>query len=258
VDLIYSAKNYIKYRLSAGTRHDVHSPFVYDLLNNVIRDKTPYYGFEVIESLRSKHQLDRKLISISDFGTGKNLRTERISDIVKNAVQPKKYSQLLFRLVNYFEPRYVLELGTSLGITTLYLSLPNKDIRIITLEGSSEISKIAKHNFNRLKRTNIEQITGEFNEVLPVALKKFPQVDIVYFDGNHRKEPTLNYFKACLPKANENSIFIFDDIHWDKDMNDAWEEIKADESVTLSIDLFKLGIVFFRKGIERQHFVLKF
>jgi predicted O-methyltransferase YrrM len=160
--------------------------------------------------------------------------------------------------VNRFSPEHTLELGTSLGITTLYLSLPKQQNQIITLEGCPETAALALANFRRLKRTNIELLSGEFSDTLPLALKKLPRLDLVYFDGNHRKEPTLNYFETCLPQATEDSIFIFDDIHWDPGMESAWEEIKKHHRVSLTIDLFELGLVFFRRGMVKQDFVLKY
>jgi predicted O-methyltransferase YrrM len=258
VDLLLAAKNYIRYRLLAGTPHDVHSPFVFELLNNVIRDETPYYGFDLVESLRSKHLLDGKKISITDYGTGQKHRQEKISDIAKRSVKPRKYAQLLFRLVNRFQSQNILEIGTSLGLTTLYLSLPKKDSRVVTLEGCKELSELARQNFSKLKRSNIELIEGDFGDTLPSTLKKFDRLDFVYFDGNHRKDATLSYFRQCLPLAHADTVFVFDDIHWSREMEVAWNEITADPKVKVSIDLFQLGIVFFRNGIIKQHFVLKY
>ena len=185
MEKLFSAGNYFKYRLHADTPHDIHSPFVYDLLNNILLDKTPYYGFDLIESIRDKHLLNNCKINIKDFGTGKKQRTVLVSDIAKKAVKPKKYAQLLFRLVNRFSSENILEIGTSLGITTLYLSMPNTKSRIITLEGSPEIAAIAKNNFELIQRRNIELICGEFEESLPIALLKFKRLDLVYFDGRH-------------------------------------------------------------------------
>ena len=256
MDKLLIAGNYLKYRLRAKNAHDIHSPFVFDLLNNVIKDKTPYYGFDLIDSLRSHLLLNKQKVNITDFGTGKSHRNELVCNITKKAVKPKKYAELLFRLVNKFASKNILELGTSLGITTLYLSLPNKNNNIITLEGSPEIAAIAKENFKKMNRPNIEIIVGEFEETLPIALSKFTQLDLVFFDGNHRKIPTLSYFEKCLKLSTENTIFIFDDIHWNREMEVAWEMIKEHLSVTISIDLFQMGLVFFRKGVVKQHFTL--
>lgn len=258
MEKLFLADNYLKYRLRAYTAHDIHSPFVYDLFNNILSDKTPYYGFDLIESIRAKQLLNNSKINIKDFGTGEKQRTVLVSDIAKKAIKPKKYAQLLFRLVNKFSSENILEIGTSLGITTLYLSMPNSKNRIITLEGSPEIAAIAKNNFALIQRKNIELICGEFEESLPIALLKLKKLDLVYFDGNHRRNPTLSYFERCLHLSTEDSIFIFDDIYWSKEMEIAWKEIKKNPKVTLSIDLFQLGIVFFKKGLEKQHFTLRY
>src|SRR5205085_10137569 len=122
MDTLFAARNYLKYRFRASNAHGIHSPFVFDLLNNVIHDKSEFYGFELIESLRSKLLLDHHRIKVTDFGTGKKFREQSISSIAAKSVKSKKYAQLLFRLANKFKPETILELGTSLGISTLYLS----------------------------------------------------------------------------------------------------------------------------------------
>ena len=254
----FTAWQFLKYQLSAGNAHNVHSPFVYELFNNVIHDKTPYYGFDLIESLRARHLLNKIKINIIDYGTGKKIRSEFICEVARKSLQQKKYAQLLFRLVNRFASNNILEIGTSLGISTLYLSLPDKKNHVFTLEGSPEIAALAQKNFNLLKRDNIELICGEFEESLPIVLKKNPNLDLIYFDGNHQKDATLSYFYQCLSNATEKTIFVFDDIYWSSEMNIAWEEIKNHPSVTLSIDLFQFGIVFFHKGQVKQHFTLRF
>ena len=250
-------RDYLRYRLTSLTAHDIHSPFVFDLLNDVIVDQTPFYGFELIESLRAKHLFDQSVIRIKDFGTRSD-RDAKISTIARTSLKPKKYAQLLFRLVNHFKCENILEIGTSLGITSLYLSFPNANARVITLEGSSALAGLASKNFERLKRKNLEVIVGEFGETLPKALDKFGKVDFVYFDGNHRLDPTLQYFKQCLQHSHAESVFVFDDIHWSREMQEAWLSICNHESVTCTIDLFQLGLVFFRTGMTKQHFTIKY
>jgi predicted O-methyltransferase YrrM len=258
VNIFFYAIQYLSYRFRSGNAHDIHSPFVFDLFNNVINDHTPYYGFDLIESVRDGLLISNEKINLVDFGTGRNNRRSSIRTIAKTSVKPKKYAQLLFRLINRFAAEHILEIGTSLGITTLYLSLPDKKNQVITLEGSLMTAEIAIKIFNRLKRSNIELLCGEFDETLPLAIQKLKRLDFIYFDGNHRKESTLSYFNKCKQFKTEESIFVFDDIHWSRSMHSAWEEIKNDKDVTISIDLFQLGIVFFRKGLPKQHFILKF
>jgi predicted O-methyltransferase YrrM len=260
VDKLFSVSNFLKYRISGGTAHDVHSPFVFDMLNNVINDQTPFYCFGPIESLRAKLLLDERTIEVSDFGAGSTGEkvAKKVSTIAKKSLQNKKYAQLIFRLVNFSNAKHILELGTSLGTTSLYIANAAKKSHFISMEGCPEIAKIAKENFDRLKCKNIELVIGNFDERLPETLEKLDQVDLVYFDGNHRKKATLDYFNMCLTKKTNDSIFIFDDIYWSREMKTAWDEIIKNENVTISIDLFKLGIVFFRSGIPKQHFQLKF
>lgn len=205
---------------------------------------------------------DETVIPITDFGAGSrlNLSQERkVSAIAKSSLKPKKYSQLLFRMVNYFQPSFVLELGTSLGITSSYLASGNNNAKVITMEGSPHVAAIARKNFEWLQLKNISVIEGNFDETLPKLISSTQTADFVFIDGNHRKEPTIRYFEQLLPKISSNSIFIFDDIHWSKEMEEAWETIKQHDAVTLSIDLFFIGIIFFRKEQkEKQHFTIRF
>ncbi len=251
---------YLRYRLVSSDEHGLHSPFVFDLYNNVIKDETPFYVFHLIESIRAKMLLSDEKISVHDFGTGRTSSRKKrsLQFIAKHYVKPAKYGQLLFRLVNRFQPQHVLELGTSLGITTMYLASTSTKSNVITVEGCPNTAAKAAQNFETAGIKNIEQLIGEFSETLPVALKKIPQFDFVFVDGNHRKDATLSYFHLCLSKHTEDSVFIFDDIHWSSEMQEAWKTIQQHEAVTLTIDLFFIGLVFFRKGIPKQHFVLKY
>jgi predicted O-methyltransferase YrrM len=252
---------YLRYRLVARDEHALHSPFVFDLYTGVICDETPFYIYEVIESIRAEMLLSDRKIIVHDFGTGgKKAQTQELSlhFITKHYLKSKKYGQLLFRMVNRFQPSFVLELGTSLGITTLYLASPSGKASIITLEGCPNTAAAAKNNFRIAGVRNILSITGEFNSSLTEALNKVPRLDFVYFDGNHEEEATLDYFNRCLTRHDENSVFVFDDIHWSGGMQKAWKRIQLHENVTLTIDLFRVGIVFFRTGIPKQHYILKF
>ncbi|REJ81357.1 MAG: SAM-dependent methyltransferase [Bacteroidetes bacterium] len=258
---IFSAGRLLQYRLLSGSPNSVHSPFVFELYNTVIRDKTPFYFHLDVESLRSKMLLDNTVIDVRDFGTGGKKNSRRklsVRYIASHFVQGKKYGALLSRLVNHFKPRGILELGTSLGITTLYMALPDKNAKLITLEGCPETANLAAKNFSRLGASNIELRVGEFGSTLEEACRDLKQLDFVLFDGNHRYESTMKYFHTCLNYVDEESVFVFDDIYWSPQMEKAWKEIKANEKISVSIDLYHMGLVFFRKGIPKQDFVLKF
>lgn len=260
MEKLFTAAKFIQYKLTSGNPHNVHSPFVFELLNNVILDTTPYYCYEPIEAVRSKMLLDNRSIQVQDFGTGNHSTnsTKKISDIAIGSLQQKKYAQLIFRLINNLRAITILELGTSLGITTLYLAMAAKKNTVISLEGSNQIAGIAQENFDHLRIENIELMKGPFDQTLPLALLKIKSADFIYFDGNHTKDATLNYFNLCLQHKSENSVFVFDDIHWSKEMNHAWKEIYHHPEVSISIDLFKIGIVFFKSGIPKQHYRLNY
>ena len=240
----------------------MHSPFVFDFILNVLNNKKNYQPTLEIEELRTELLRNDTIISVDDLGAGsrkKSSQQKTIKSLAKNAVKPKKYSQLLFRLAKHYQPKNIIELGTSLGITTAYLSKANSTGEIITIEGSPEIAAIAKVNFKKLACSNIQLINGNFDNTLPTAISQLSTIDLAYIDGNHRLEPTLNYFEQFLSRTNNDSILVFDDIHWSKEMDQAWEKIKAHPSVRCTIDIFFLGFVFFRQEFkQKQDFVIRF
>lgn len=204
---------------------------------------------------------NKRTIEVKDFGAGSSVlktNTRKVKDIVRHSAKPAKYAQLLFRLVNYFQPKTILELGTSLGISTLYLAMANSKTKVISIEGSETIATLARENFKLLNVENIELIIGNFDKVLPAQLQKINCADFVFFDGNHRKTPTLSYYEQCLHYAHNNSVFVFDDIHWSQEMEEAWQTIKQHPRVTITIDLFFMGLVFFKTEQAKEHFVLRF
>lgn len=261
VNKIRFAFRYFLHLLKSRTRHGTHSPFVYSLLDEVIYDTAHFYAFDEIENLRKNLLKDKRSITISDFGAGSkinNSRTRLIKDIAANSAKPPKYGQLIFRLVKKFKPTIMLELGTSLGISALYHAAAVPKSRLITLEGCPETAATAKENFEKMKAGNVEIVVGNFDETLAQTLEKITRLDYVFFDGNHRKVPTLHYFRQCLSKVHNDSVFVFDDIYWSSEMEEAWEEIKADKSVSVTIDLFFLGLVFFRKEQAKENFVIRY
>ena len=255
---------YLSFYLSASNNkgHGIHSPFVFEFITNVLNDKTQYPEYENVEKLRELLVQDDGVLTVEDFGAG-SLRDKTarrtIASIAKNAAKPPKYGQLLFRVVKYYGVQHILELGTSLGLSTSYLSLAQPDSKLITMEGASSVAARARQNFDSLDLQNISIIEGNFDQTLFSALTQMPKVDFVFVDGNHRREPTERYFNQLLPAVNNNSILIFDDIHWSREMEQAWETIIQNSSVRCSIDLFFAGILFFRQEFkEKQHFRIRF
>lgn len=250
---------YIKFLLKSSNEHGVHSPFVYDLVTKCFYKKTNVKSWS--NFLGSKHKLldNKSFIKVTDFGSGskifkKNLR--QVSKISKVAGISNNKAKLLIKIVNYYKPENCLEIGTSLGLATTSIKIGNKNSKITTLEGCPETSKIANDLFINNNFKDIHIITGNFIETLPKVTKN-NKYDFIYFDGNHNKKSTLEYFEACLETAHNNSFWIFDDIYWNKEMQEAWKEIKIHPKVTVTIDVFHWGIVFFRIEQAKEHFTIR-
>ncbi|NQX54945.1 class I SAM-dependent methyltransferase [Pedobacter panaciterrae] len=253
--------DYLKHRFTSKSRHGTHSPFVYKLTDEVIYDFKSKSEYKSIEAQRKKLFNDDSLVTVTDLGAGSHLnknRTKKVSQIAKNALKNPALAQLIYRLAKDNNPKTIIELGTCLGITTAYLSKACPEADVITIEGCPETAKVAHNNFKELDLENVELQVGNFDVLLPDVIAKAEKLDFVYIDGNHRKEATLNYFNWCLPKIHENSLLIFDDIYWSKGMKEAWQEIKNHPEVVVTIDLFWIGLVYFRKGQAKEHFKIKF
>ena len=255
---------YIQYCLKASNSkgHGTHSPFIYNFITKVLNDKRFFYAYENIEKLRAQLVTNETVLQIEDFGAGSKkafTKQRKIKDIATTSLKPKKYAQLLFRMINYYQPKTIIELGTSLGITTAYLAAANENATVITMEGSSNIARVADENFKKLAIQNILLIQGNFDETLHSTIQSLTQIDFAFLDGNHRYQPTVAYFETILPKLHEHSIVVLDDIHWSKEMEQAWEEIKNHNAVTASIDLFAIGIIFLNKDFKiKQHFTIRY
>ena len=252
-------KEYIKFQFNSKHHkgHGVHSPFVFSIVEDILNEKNEYYAYKEIESTRRNLLADNSVIFVNDHGTGAS-RKRKVSEIAKTSLKSKKEAQMLFRLACLMQPKNILELGTCLGTTTLYLASACSSANIYTIEGCPNIAKIARQNFKNFDAKNITNIVGNINTELPKIISKIDSLDMVFFDANHTKQATLNYFYQCLEKANEDSVFIFDDIYWSEGMTEAWEEIYSNPAVTYSIDLFHLGIIFFNKEWKKAHFKIKF
>ena len=260
-DQIRQLGSYLGHLVKARTRHGVHSPFVYDLISQVLRPSDELPEFAPIEKLREDLLESEQTIRVNDLGAGSrvfDLPVRRVSDIARSAMKPPRQAQLLFRLARYFQAEHVLELGTSFGISTLYMAKGAEDGQVLTIEGCPQTCRIAQHHFEQLKQRNIQPVLGSFRTRLPEVLGRMERIDLVFIDGHHAKEPTLDYFEQCLAKAHNDTVLVFDDIHWSRGMEEAWETIKAHERVTVTIDLYNMGLVFLRREQVPEHFVLRY
>ncbi len=238
----------------------VHSPFVYSFVNKVINDKSKENIFFEIHKYRTNLLKSDSEIEVQDLGAGSKKMKEskrKIRDIVKFSATPKKNAELLYKMIKYFESHRIIELGTSLGIGTLYLSHANPHAHIHTIEADKNTFLHAQKTFNLFNCKNIHAYNDTFENALPNILLQIKEVDMVYIDGHHDGEATLKYYNMILPFCHNDTIIVLDDIRWSKDMYQAWSKIILDNNVTASLDLFFQGIVFFRKEMQKQCFMLK-
>ncbi|MEO1261626.1 MAG: class I SAM-dependent methyltransferase [Bacteroidota bacterium] len=251
---------FLKYYFRAKTIYDVHSPFVYEFAEQVVEDDRWYYAFDEIEVVRNYMLKDKRKISIKDLGAGsqvENKQERTIASLAKHSANQPFVCQLLFKIVNLYKPLNMLELGTSLGISTQYQAAASLNGNMITIEGCPNTAHLAAGNFQLLKAENIKILKGNFDEKLSGVLNEIKKVDYVFFDGNHREKPTVSYFEKCLEYTHEESVFVFDDIHWSDGMEAAWDTIKKHPRVKLTVDLFFFGVVFFRKENKvKEHYTL--
>lgn len=275
--MLHPIKFYLNFLWNSKNQHGVHSPFVYNLVTKCFYNTTKHPEYSILKAYRNSLLVNKNTIEVTDFGAGSRVfksNHRAISQIAKTAGISSKRAKLLFRIVNYLQPENILEIGTSLGLATSALSLGleaktnraklNKDAKIITLEGCPNTMAIAKNQCQLQNLNNIDFINTEFSSYLttqnpqPKTQNLQPTTyNLVYFDGNHSKKATLEYFELLLPTITNNSVWIFDDIHWSKDMEEAWKIIQNHSKVTVTIDTFQWGIIFFRREQKKEHFVIR-
>ncbi|MFD2786436.1 O-methyltransferase [Hymenobacter rubripertinctus] len=260
--MLFQILSFLRFLLRSGNAHGLHSPFVFGLYTHVINHAGTFAANTRVETRRTELLADSTAIAVRDFGAGSHTgagRTRRLRDIARTAAKPPRLAQLLFRLVNHFQPGTVVELGTSLGLTTAYLAAANSQARVLTFEGCPATAAVARQTFQAVGIHNVTLIEGNLDDTLTPTLAALPApVDFAFFDGNHRYEPTLRYFEQLNRHRTDHSVFVLDDIHWSADMERAWATIQQHPDVTLTIDLFYIGLVFFRPNQPKQHFALRF
>lgn len=250
---------FVHHRLKANNRHGTHSPYVYQFLEDVLYDRSEHQAYVQIDRLINKLDKDHSILEYDDPGARKIKRKLRVKDLAKKASAGRKFAHLLYRINKFYAFEQSLELGTNLGLGSAAIALGSPNGRLITMEAVKELCDIAQSNFEQLGiAEGIELIQADFDEKLEEVLGGLQKLDLVYMDGNHRYEPTVRYFKQVLPKLHNDSWLIMDDIHWSDEMENAWEEIRNHPSVKVDIDLYRFGILLFRKEMSREHFHIRF
>lgn len=264
--MLFQIKSYLKFLWHSKNEHAVHSPFVFTLITKCFYDRKPKPEYLVLKEYRQTLLENRNTIEVTDFGAGSKVfksNKREISRIAKTAGITQNRAELLFRVTAYFQPDTILEIGTSLGLATASLALGSQNAgskaQITTLEGCPETTKIAQEQLEKFGLTNVNSVVTEFSIYLEKedASRNREHFSLIYFDGNHQKQATLGYFDLLLPTITNDSVWVFDDIHWSPAMEDAWETIKKHPKVTVTIDTFQWGFVFFRQEQPKEHFIIR-
>jgi predicted O-methyltransferase YrrM len=264
--MLFQIKSYLKFLWHSKNEHAVHSPFVFTLITKCFYDTKSKPEYAVLKEFRNSLLKNHRTIEVTDFGAGSKVfksNKREISKIAKTAGISTKRAELLFRIANYFQQTSILEIGTSLGLGTSALSLGSQipmlrdgtNSKITTLEGCPATAKVAQEQFRKFGLADINSEVTEFN----AHLSKLQTLNfkLIYFDGNHQKQATLDYFELLLSTITNETVWIFDDIHWSSEMEEAWRIIKNHPKVTVTIDTFQWGLVFFRREQPKEHFTIR-
>ena len=267
--LIYRAKSWLKHQLTARNTggHGIHSPYLFEWVRMVLHDENAYYAWDKIEEVRTKMLGDEREVEFVDYGSGREngdngqVKMRRLCDIARVSLAKRKYAQMLARLVNWLgeSDLNIVELGTSLGVTTAYLAAMNSRNKVVTCEGCPAVAEIAKANWKELGISNIDCVVGEITAAnLRLAIARLRGgVDVAFIDANHTYAGARTYFNVLLENVHEKSVIVVDDIHYNQDMEKAWEEICADERVTSTMDLYQMGLVFFDKHYWKRNYKIR-
>jgi predicted O-methyltransferase YrrM len=248
---------WFSYFLRCKGPNRIHSPFIYDLYFHHILERRPYYAFVGLRKLRAQLLADERVLEGNDWGAGE-FRTRKVSHIAARALQPEREAELLFRLVLFFRPKTIIELGSSLGLTTLYLHNARPSATLHTFEGHSGTAQFARRLFEQNGAAEIMLHEGPFAETLPELLFGGLKPDWVLLDGDHRYGPLLQYMNMLKPHLTENSVVVVDDIRWSSGMWKAWKQLCDDPFWELKLDIGKMGILIRRKAQTPQHFILRY
>lgn len=254
----FQLRAFITWWLDAVDGHSLHSPFLFDFYNNIIVATKRAVSDEPVETLRRALRQNDTIIEVADFGSGSSHNAgakRKISNIARTSLSSARFSRIYQHLIRQYAARTAIELGTSLGVNTLYLAMAAN--RVITFEGAPAIADIARENFRSQNRDNIEIITGDIGTTLQEFLKGFREVDFAFVDANHRYDPTIRYFDWLRPHLHERSVVVLDDIHYHREMEGAWNTIRSYPEVIVSVDLFRAGILFFDPSLNKQHVVIQ-
>ena len=245
-----------KHWLSAVDAHSLHSPFAFKFYQEVIKDR-PAPLLNPLNELIATARTNSEIIQLTDMGAGSNRSQHRKLSSIAKTSHNRKVGRVLHRLVQFLKPKTILELGTNLGFSSASMALAEPSCQVVTIEGCAQLVNKAHEHWQTLQLTNLKVVNGNIDYCLEETLKVHPSWDLIYVDANHRYEATLKYFESCLKETHENSVMVIDDIHWSSEMSKAWRQLCNHKQVSVSMDLFQLGILFFDKKLPKKHYILE-
>ena len=251
----YQLKSYVNFIFSATNQHGVHSPFVYQLVTKCFynRKNRPEYR-KIGEYRKDVFQEKQQLHIQPNCSTFFKANTYKISKLAKIYAPSWKRSKFLTRLTNYLNCKSVLEIGTQMGIRTSCFA-SHKNCDVITIDNCEETQKIAREKLKKHHFSTIKFCLQEFTQQEILVDQK--KIDCIYIGNTRKKQSTLHLFEEALKKVHNDSVILIEGLHWSKDMNQAWKEIKENKQVSVTIDTFYLGLVFFRKEQAKEHFKIR-
>ena len=247
---------YIVYRLKARGVRKVHSPFLYAFYQEVMSFKGDPTTKRIDKHLDDIRQSSEP-IQISGFGAGSRKRKtpNTIGQVAKRSGTSKRWGRFLYKLAQRSQGP-VIELGTNLGIGTAYLASGTNHM-VYTVEGCSNLSTFAKDSLTRLELTNVDFLTAAIQDINWYDVLKGKSPGLVYIDADHTFDATVAFYSIFKNLINDQSVIVIDDINWSDEMRNAWQEIVKDDKITLSVDLFFKGLLFFDPALSKQNIILK-
>lgn len=221
------AVGYVKYLWRRKSEYGIHSPFVYEFMRKVLNDSGSNRDYDTI--YRIGRLLDKR----------KYIR-----------YQLRKQSRLLYRMVRYFEPDSVVSFGHITALNAAAMALGHMQTKVYLEQSESFLETLNSMGVVNVILIQPEEFDSEHFKRLNTGF--------VFFGRDSFEGDTWDYLADCLSHKTSDSVFVFEGIHRDRDIEEAWEEIKANEDVSVTFDLYCIGVVFFREGIEKQDFVLKY
>lgn len=255
------SKDYLSFLLRAKTRHGTHSPFIYQMVDQVIYDRSVPACASNIEGSRHTLLQDDRRIDIADQDDRSASlagKLEKVKHIARYTLLQPRYAQLLYRIASCYGPGNLLEIGSSLGITTAYLASSRPENTVYTIEECRPLSATAAEVLRDNQCGNVALITGNFENTLPELSEDPGKFGFVYISGRYSPDTTLRYFELLLPFVTEDAVVVIEKMYRNNDMKAVWSAIQQHAQVTVTVDLFRIGLIFFKKGQAKEHFSIRF